>query len=282
MVTNAPPEYYAAKKKFEEARTPEEKLLALQEMLRYAPKHKGAQNLIGWINKEISKYKKIIEKNKRKGKGGIRIIDKSGDILISIIGIENSGKSYFLKKFTNANVEVSELPFSTTYPAIGTIFKDCVYYQFVEIPSNFDSRYRSILSLSDYFIVILSKNYDIYEQLSRINEFCKGIIEFNMAEGSNYDIILNDFTDFKDINIDSLLEKIIKKLKLIRVKPIDNDHCVLLSENNSTIKDFIEKINKKWLEKFVYAKVYRNNTIIKVGLNFKLKDKDTVEIKIKL
>lgn len=51
MVTNAPPEFYAAKKKFEEAKTVEEKLEALKEMLRTAPKHKGSSNLLAWIKK---------------------------------------------------------------------------------------------------------------------------------------------------------------------------------------------------------------------------------------
>jgi Predicted GTPase len=73
----------------------------------------------------------------------------------------------------------------------------------------------------------------------------------------------------------------IKDLDLIRVKPIDSDHCVILNED-STIKDFIEKINKKWIDKFRYAKIIRENKIIRAGLNYKLEDKDIVELKLKI
>ncbi|MGC9079958.1 MAG: TGS domain-containing protein [Nanopusillaceae archaeon] len=281
MVTNAGPEFYAAKDKFENAKTPEEKLKYLYEMLKYAPKHKGAQNLIGWINKEISKYRRMIEEAKAKKKGsGIKLIEKSGDLLISIIGVENSGKSYFLKKFTNANVEVNDIPHSTRYPAVGTIFYNCVYFQFVEIPSTFESKFRSILSLSDFYILLL-KRENVEDQINRINEFSSGIVEFDLNDGYNYIVIFNDYNDFKDIKIENILEKIIEKLELIRVKPVDSDHCILL-EKGSTVKDFIERINESWIDKFVYAKIYRKDKFIRAGLNYELEDKDIVELKLKI
>jgi ribosome-interacting GTPase 1 len=281
METNAGPEFYAAKEKYENAKTPEEKLRYLYEMLKYAPKHKGSENLIAWIHKKISEYERLVEEKERKRGGGVKIIEKSGDLLISILGIENSGKSYFLKKFVNKNIEVSDIPFYTKEPAVGTIFYNCIYYQFVEIPATFERKFRSILSLSDYFIVILDSRKDIKEQLERINSFSEGIIEFNEKEDKRYTIIYNKFDDFKDIKFEEILENIIKKLELIRVKPIDSDHCILLNKD-STVKDFIEKINKKWLEKFRYAKIYRKNNFIRAGLNYKLEDKDIVELKLKI
>jgi Predicted GTPase len=197
------------------------------------------------------------------------------------LGIENSGKSYFLRKFTTANIEVSEIPFSTINPAIGTIFYNCVYYQFVEIPSTFERKFRSILSLSDYYILILDEKRDIKEQLERINKFSERIIEFSTIPNNKYKIIYNKFDDFKDVNLQEILENIIKDLDLIRIKPIDSDHCVILNKE-STIKDFIEKINKKWIDKFRYAKIIRGNNIIRAGLNYKLEDKDIIELKLKI
>ncbi|BFI73082.1 GTP-binding protein [Nanoarchaeota archaeon] len=280
MVTNAGPEFYAAKEKYENAKDPEEKLKYLYEMLKYAPKHKGSENLIAWIHKKISEYEKLIQEKEKKKGGGIKLIEKSGDLLISIIGIENSGKSYFLRKFVNPNVEVSDIPFYTTEPIVGTIFYNCIYYQFVEIPATFERRFRSILSLSDYFIILL-KREGIKEQLERINQFTEGIIEIREKEGEKYKIIYNDYNDFRDIDFYNILEEMIKKLKLIRIKPVDSDHCVLLNQG-STVKDFIEKINKKWLEKFVYAKIYRNKNFIRAGLNYTLEDKDIIELKLRL
>lgn len=281
MVTNAPAEFYVAKQKYEEAKTPEEKLKALYEMLKYAPKHKAAENLLKWITQRISEYEELIEKKKKTKKSSIKLIEKSGDLLISILGIENSGKSYFLRKFTNSNVEVSEIPFSTKEPAIGTIFYNGIYYQFVEIPSTFERKFRNILSLSDYFIIILRKDLDLEEQINRINEFSAGIIFFTLEDGEKYSIIYNDYNDFKLMNFNEILENIIKKLNLIRVFPFNSEHAVLLKKDSS-VKDFIERINEKWLEKFRYAEVYRNNKKIRVGLNFKLEDLDIVELKLKL
>jgi len=280
MVTNAPPEFYAAKKKFEEARSVEEKLEALYEMLRLAPKHKASSNLLKWIKREIKKYKEIIKKSKRSTDRGIRLIEKSGDILVSILGVENSGKSYFLKKFTNSNVEVSEIPFYTKDPAVGTLFYRGIYYQFVEIPSNFRRIYRTILSSSDFFILILDTRRDIEEQIKRVNEFCSGIVEFSLREGNNYLIILNKYNDFSDIKIEDLLEKIIEKKEYIRVFPINSNHAVLLKKGDK-IKDFIERVNKNFLNGFRYANVIRGSKKIRVGLEFELIDLDIVEIKTK-
>ncbi|RIB35285.1 MAG: hypothetical protein BXU00_02005 [Candidatus Nanoclepta minutus] len=218
----------------------------------------------------------------RKGTGrSIKLIEKSGDILISIIGIENSGKSYFLRKFTNANVEVSEIPFSTQEPAIGTIFYNGVYYQFVEIPSTFKRVYRTILSSSDFYILILDTRKDLKEQIDRVNDFCRGIVEFSLDEGNrNYLIIYNKYDDFKDTKIEELLEKIIENKDLIRVFPWNSNHAVILKKG-SKIKDFIEKANKKLMEAFKYAKVTRNQKVLKAGLEFELSDLDIVEIKTK-
>lgn len=282
MVTNAPPEFFVAKKKFEEAKTPKEKLEALYEMLREAPKHKGASNLLLWIKKEIAKYKKIIEEENKRSSGKFKLIEKSGDLLISILGVENSGKSYFLKKFTKSNVEDSEIPFSTTNPAIGTLFYNGVYYQFIEIPSTFKKIFRTILTISDFFIIIIDARRDISEQFNRINKFSEGIIQFSEEEKDNYIIIYNKFDHFQDLKIEHILEKILERLNLIRVFPINSEHCVLLKKDNATVKDFIEKINKKFLNCFEYAKIKRKDKIIRGGLNFKLEDKDIVELKIKI
>jgi len=279
MVVNAPIEFYRAKKKFDEAKTPREKLQALYEMLKTAPKHKGAHNLLVWITKQIAKYKELVEKEKKKKGKRKPLIQKTGDLLISIVGVENSGKSYFLKMLTNANVEVSDVPYSTIKPVTGVKKYKGVLYQFVEIPATFETEFRSILSISNYYIVIL-KPENLEEQLNTINEFAAGIAAFSLEDGPNYTVIINRYNNFKDIDVNNLLEDIIKKLGLIRVFPINSDRAILL-EKDSTVKDFIEKLNETWLDKFVYAKIIRGNKKIRVGLNYLLEDMDIVELKLK-
>ena len=75
MPINAGPEYAAAEKLFYQAQTEEERLKALEEMLRAAPAHKGSEKFRGDIRLKIKKTKAQIITNKKKGKGkkkGIR------------------------------------------------------------------------------------------------------------------------------------------------------------------------------------------------------------------
>jgi ribosome-interacting GTPase 1 len=277
MVTNAPPEFYKAKELFEEAKTPEEKLRALYEMLRTAPKHKGAHNLLIWITKQIAKYRELIEKQKRKGGKKRPLIQKSGDLLISILGIENSGKSYLLKKITGVDVKVSEVPFTTVKPQVGTINYKGVLYQFVEVPATFETEFRQIIAISDYYILLLIPG-DLESQLNRINEFSAGIIAFSLEETDKYSVVLNNYDDFSGLDVNELLEDIVKKLKLIRTYPINSKRAVLLKEG-ATIKDFIKEVNERWLDTFRFAKIQRKAKVVKAGLNYELQDGDIVEIR---
>ena len=61
MVINAGPEYQKAEVEYSFARTPEDKLKALQKMLTLAPKHKGSESLLAEIKTKISKLKKLLE-----------------------------------------------------------------------------------------------------------------------------------------------------------------------------------------------------------------------------
>jgi len=277
MVTNAPPEFYKAKELFESAKTPEEKLRALYEMLKTAPKHKGAHNLLVWITRQISKYKELVEKQKKRGGKKRPLIQKTGDLLISILGIENSGKSYFLNKITGVNVKISDIPFTTTKPQVGTVNYKGVLYQFVEVPATFETEFRQIVAISDYYILLLLPG-DLEEQINRINEFTAGLYAFSLEEDEKYSIILNNFDAFSNVSSETLLETIIRKLKLIRVYPVDSKRAVLL-DKGSTVKDFIEEINSKWLETFRFAKVFRNNKFVRAGLNYELEDGDIVEVR---
>ncbi len=57
MPANLPPPYYEAEKRYREARTPEEKLDALEEMLTIMPKHKGTDKLRADLRRRIAKCK---------------------------------------------------------------------------------------------------------------------------------------------------------------------------------------------------------------------------------
>ena len=47
MPANLPPQYFEAEKHYRRAKTPQEKIEALEEMLNLMPKHKGTDRLWG-------------------------------------------------------------------------------------------------------------------------------------------------------------------------------------------------------------------------------------------
>ena len=62
MPINAGIEFQKAERKYAESSTNQEKLIALNEMLRTAPKHKSSQVLLSDIKGKIAKYKELLIK----------------------------------------------------------------------------------------------------------------------------------------------------------------------------------------------------------------------------
>jgi len=55
MPANLTPDYHRAEERFRQARTVEEKIDALEEMLRVVPKHKGTDGLQGDLKARLAK-----------------------------------------------------------------------------------------------------------------------------------------------------------------------------------------------------------------------------------
>lgn len=170
MPANASYEFGVAQRKYDEAKTDEEKVIALQGMLSTAPTHKGSENLRRDISKRIADLKNKMEKRaaalKKTGHSvGIR---KEGAGQVVIIGLANSGKSTFLTKFTNAKPVIAPYPFTTTKPEIGTLNYGGALIQLVELPSFLESKEManklfSIIRSADA-IVFLVPNSEIEQR----------------------------------------------------------------------------------------------------------------------
>ena len=57
MPANLTPEYFKAEKWFRSATSSDEKILALEQMLRVMPKHKGTDHLRADLRKKLSKLR---------------------------------------------------------------------------------------------------------------------------------------------------------------------------------------------------------------------------------
>ncbi len=136
MPANLPPEYFKVEQKYLQARTLEEKILATQELIRIAPKHKGTEKLLRVLKRRLAKLRRELEgREKRRGGGPSFAVKKEGCAQVALVGLPNSGKSTLLRKLTNARPEVAEYPFTTRLPVPGMMNYEDVQVQLVEIPS---------------------------------------------------------------------------------------------------------------------------------------------------
>jgi small GTP-binding protein len=180
MPTNLPPD---AKKKWAEveaAKYPTEKLQHMEEFLSLVPKHKGTLKLRGQTKKQIATLRKEIEEKKRKkaGKGGPKFfIEKEGAAQIALIGLTNVGKSSLLSTVTNAKVEVSSNPYTTTEPVPGIMDYQDIQFQLVETPALMDGSANgrawglqtlALARNADGLILMVDLSQDCVEQLSLI------------------------------------------------------------------------------------------------------------------
>jgi hypothetical protein len=137
MPTNLPPEYFKAEEKYANARTLEEKIIAAEELIRTAPKHKGAEKLLKTLKTRLAKLRQELRKQqtRRTGGGPSFAVKKEGAAQVAIVGLPNSGKSMLLQRLTAARPEVAPYPFTTREPVPGMMQFEDVQVQLVEVPA---------------------------------------------------------------------------------------------------------------------------------------------------
>lgn len=277
MPINPSHEYIAAEKKYLFAKTKQEKIKCLEDMIRVAPKHKGSENLLKNLRDRLTKLKQQVVKEQTTRKTAKSLtIKKEGAAQIVLVGTTNTGKSTLLKKLTNANIAISPYPFTTKKPVYGIMDYKGIKIQIIEIPSITKDFYKtdlgptllSIIKHSDLIILFFNNPEE------------KKLLDKELFNIDIHKIIYDDSDDFK--------EKIWKVLDLIMVytkqpgkKP---DHPPLALKKNADVRDLALNIHKDFIKKFKYARIFGPSAKFEgqqVGLNHKLKDGDAVELHIK-
>jgi hypothetical protein len=135
MPANLTPQYHEAEEKYKQAQTPQEQLLALEDMLRIIPKHKGTSKLQAEIKQKISKLKTREDPAHPQSKrNALRIVEKEGGGQVVLLGAPNAGKSSLLAHLTNAHPEIGEYPFTTHLPLPGMMEYEDINIQIVDLP----------------------------------------------------------------------------------------------------------------------------------------------------
>jgi ribosome-interacting GTPase 1 len=132
---NLTPDYLKADKWFKEATTDEERILALEEMMRVIPKHKGTDHMRAELRKKYSALKESAEKKKKVSHGPDPFhIPKSGAGQVVLLGLPNSGKSAIVAAVTHARTHVADFPFTTSLPIPGIAQFEDIKIEIVDMP----------------------------------------------------------------------------------------------------------------------------------------------------
>ena len=293
MPINATAEYYAAEKKYLNAKSKEEKIAALEEMIKEAPKHKGGHTLLSQLK---SRLKKLKEEQRRASKAGAKAkfsIKKEGAATVCIIGVTNSGKSSLLNLLTAANAEVADYPFTTKIPEVGMMHYKDLQIQVIEIPSILTPEFCSLLLIADEVLILLDATQTLDHQMDEMERVLKKYFDLKKPAifvANKIDETKSKHSEFLSISthtgdgIEDLKEKILSSLNLIRVytkKPgKKKDLPAIGLQKNSTVNDVLGLIHKDFKKNFKFARVFnsKKHSGQKVGLDYRLEDGDVLEI----
>jgi len=301
--TNQSPFYQKAELNFLSAKTDEDKLHWLEEMIKECPKHKSAEKMLANLKtrriKLIEKIEKI-KKVKSSGKSSKETIKKH-DMQLVLIGFTNSGKSSILKALTNTYPKISEAKFTTQAPMQGILDYQGVQIQIIDQPSlkheNFDI---GLVNNTDLVLIIVTSISEIQEIEPSLVKFKgKKIIVFNKIDlltdneirkvsetlkTKKYNFVLVSLAENKGFS--ELKNKIFSGFKFLRIylkepgKAPSNSPMII--KPPATIKDIAEKISKQLSQSIKEIHIWGPSSKFpnqKVGLNHELKDQDIIEFK---
>ena len=172
MPTNVTPQYRNAEERFRQAQTPQEKIVALQEMLAIMPKHKGTDHLKAQLRSRLSKLMEELEGPSR-GPGSGKVepfaLPQQGAGRATLIGPTNVGKSLLLSRATGAHSKVGSYALSTLEPVPGMLSFEDIHIQLVDTPpiTNLSTQGRlyGLLRMSDILVVVVDLSSDPVSQV---------------------------------------------------------------------------------------------------------------------
>lgn len=134
MPANLTAQYRSAEALLKAAVTREERIAALEEMLRAIPKHKGTEKMQADLRARISKLKKEPAARKAGGRGASHRIPHEGAGQVVLVGAPNAGKSALVAHLTAAHPEVADYPMTTREATPGMMKYGDVAFQLVDLP----------------------------------------------------------------------------------------------------------------------------------------------------
>ena len=169
MPTNLPPQYFEAEKAYRQARSPAEKVEALETMLAVMPKHKGTDHLKADLRARIAK---LTQEAQRQSGGASRAqlyeVRKEGAGQVALMGLPNVGKSALLAALTDATPKVADYPFTTQLPQPAMMPVENLQVQLVDLPPVVPDAtppwHRALIRQADLLLPVVDLSGDPLEE----------------------------------------------------------------------------------------------------------------------
>ena len=251
MTTNFDYEYGNALAQYENAKTIEEKIKALELMQSTAPGHKGAENLRADISGKLAKMKSKLEKSKAV-KGGSKSLrfSRDGSATVILIGLPNSGKSTFLSKITNATPKISDYAFTTKKPEIGIMEYQGTKIQIVELPAIVENSNKGKARGKEVLSLIRNGDLVVYVFLGD-RETVEYSIDVLKEEMQASNIVINkkrpaisiNKTGNNGVEIVGETNVIDSAYELFDILKARYSNIILRIEEKATVKDILEAMD---------------------------------------
>jgi ribosome-interacting GTPase 1 len=297
MPANLTPDYLKAEQWFREATTTEEKILALEEMMRVIPKHKGTNHMRAEMRKKMSALKESAEKRKKASHGPDPFhIPKSGAGQVVLLGLPNCGKSSIVAAVTHAKVQVADFPFTTSIPVPGIAQFEDIKIEIVDMPpitADFaPAGIVNTLRNCDLIAVCIDLSGNIEEQVKVCFDFLESkrlvpekkcfiiATKKDLSLQGQIDNLKKQLTkpQFEIIavsvndksSLDKMLAEIFRLLDIIRIyakkpgqEPDMTEPFVL--PNGSTVMDMAVSIHRELAEKLKAARCWTSASSVESG-----------------
>jgi small GTP-binding protein len=189
MPTNLPPHYFEAEKRLRAAKTAEDKIMALEEMLAIMPKHKGTDHLKADLRRKIARLSQEAEKRSGARRASM-LVEKEGAAQVVVIGLPNAGKSQLISSITSASPAVAEYPFTTQSATPGMMEFENIKIQLIDTPPLTEQPtewwLRNTIIRADAIAVIVDLGSDPLAQmetiLTQLDEMRVGIVKSEAGE----------------------------------------------------------------------------------------------------
>ena len=286
MPANLSPEYLSADEEFKNAQTQEEKIAALERMLRTIPKHKGTEKLQADIKRRLSRTRKESQKKSSTRTAPFWIVKKEGAGQIVLIGPPNSGKSRLLTALTHARPEVAEYPFTTRAPVPGMMEYKNVQIQLLDMPPMstefMESWIPQVIRTANFGVLVVSLADDsVLEEIDFIietlNQHRLAIPKLLVGNKADLEGSQDTLAALKDLfedrfrylpvsaatgeNLDEFARIIFDSLGIVRMfskppgKPADLSRPYTM-RRGQTVQDAARLVHKDFAEKLKFTRHY--------------------------